>query len=297
MDGKNGRMEIVAMMHKQRVLPLTAAALFTIQSAFAAASQLTTVEYKQVEDKKLLLDVCVPEAMSEEKALLPVVIVVHGGGWGSGDRKTKIRSILETLTAGGYVYVSMDYRLSPQYRWPACREDVDDAVAWTKAHISEYGGDPDRMAILGYSAGGQLAFWAAIRDQPPHQLKALIGVAPATDFLEDLGRRNGPSKALKDLMNCEEDESFEKTLLRLYEASPINYIHEEMPPILFLQGTDDLTVPMQQAVNIKRKIEDGRWKLPCEIYAVQGAGHRQSDWDTFDESYRQKLLDWLGSRL
>ena len=263
------------------------------------AATLTSVEYKNVGGEALLLDVCVPESTIHkgENGLLPVVIIVHGGGWGSGDRKTMMQPILDTLTGGGYIFVSMDYRLSPASRWPACQEDVTDALAWTKAHVSEYGGDPDRMAVLGYSAGGQLAFWAAINDVGPHKLKGLIGVAPATDFLNDLGRRNGPSKALRDLMNCDENDPMEKTLLRLYEASPINYLHENMPPILILQGTEDRTVPPQQSRNIQLKIKDQHWKVPCEIYAVPGAPHRQSEWDKYDPGYKKKLLDWLGGTL
>jgi acetyl esterase len=262
----------------------------------ATNSQLTTIEYKRVGAEPLLLDVCVP-AQDAKTNLRPVVIAVHGGGWGSGDRKTDFPPVLRALTEGGYIYVSMDYRLSPKHRWPACREDVDDAVAWSKAHIREHGGNPDRMAILGYSAGGQLAFWSAIRDQPPHRLKCVIGLAPATDFLEDLGRRSGPSKALRDLMNCEVDEPFEKTVLRLYEASPINHLHERMPPILLIHGTEDRSVPFQQSLHIQHKIQEKRWKLECEIYKIEGAPHRQTEWDKFDLGYKQKLIEWLGQRL
>lgn len=270
---------------------------FLSQSAVATTNaQLTTVEYKRVGAEALLLDVCVP-AQDGKTQLRPVVIAVHGGGWGSGDRKTDFPSVLQALTEGGYIYVSMDYRLSPKHRWPACRDDVADAVTWTKSQIREHGGDPDRMAMLGYSAGGQLAFWAAISNQPPHQLKALVGLAPTTDFLEDLGRRSGPSPALRDLMNCEADEAFEKTLLRLYAASPINYLHESMPPILLIHGTEDRSVPFQQSVHIQQKIQEKRWKLECELYQIKGAPHRQSEWDKFNPDYKQKLLDWLGKHL
>ena len=266
-----------------------------------SAGRLTTVEYKRVGEEVLLLDVRAPQrpasTVNDKSNLRPVVITVHGGGWGSGDRKTDFPSVLQTLTDAGYICVSMDYRLSPKHRWPACREDVEDAVGWTKAHIREHGGDPDRMAILGYSAGGQLAFWAAIRDQPPHKLKALIGLAPATDFLEDLGRRSGPSKALRDLMDCQDGEPFEKTLLRLYDASPINHLHAALPPILLIHGTEDRSVPLQQSIHIQQKLGEKRWRLPCEIYKVEGAPHRQADWDKHDPRYKQKLLDWIGERL
>lgn len=260
---------------------------------------LTTVQYKVADNEPLRLDVCVPAPTIRvaTNQLRPVVIVIHGGGWSGGDRKTDIRPILETLTAGEYIYVSMDYRLSPKYHWPAFCEDVDDAVAWTKAHVAEYGGDPDRIGILGYSAGGQLAFRAAALDKPPHRLKALIGVAPATDFLEDIGRRGGLSEAMREVMGFPDDEPLDKELQQLYQRSPINQLHDGMPPILILQGTADRTVTLQQSLNIQWKIHDQHWKIPCEIYEVQGAPHRQSEWDRHDPGYRKKLLDWLGAHL
>lgn len=273
--------------------------LLLSSTAVFAEPQTATVEYKRVGDEKLLLDVVTPESKppATDDALLPVVIVVHGGGWGSGDRKTMIQPVLETLTQGGYLYVSIDYRLSPQHRWPACREDVEDAVAWTKQHIRQYGGDPDRIGILGYSAGGQLAFLAAIHDRDPHRVKALVGLAPTTDFLEDFGRRGGASKALRDLMNVTEDQPLENVLLRLYNASPINHLHPGMPPILLIHGTEDRSVSFQQSLHIQHKIEENKWDVPCEVYKIEGAPHRQSEWDRFDEGYKNKLLTWLGERL
>lgn len=259
------------------------------------SARVSTCEYKRVDGEALLLDVGLPAPSVDSNAggLLPVVVVVHGGGWGSGDRKTAIRPVLAALVQGGYAYVSVDYRLSPANRWPACRDDVDDALQWTKASISRHGGDPDRIAILGYSAGGQLAFWAAINDRGPQKIKGLIGLAPATDFLEDLGRRSGPSVALRDLMDASEEEPFAQTLMRLYQASPINHLHEDLPPILLIHGTEDRSVHFQQSLNIQGKIKEKGWEVPCEVYPVEGAPHRQSEWDRFDQGYKVKLLDWL----
>lgn len=279
-----------------RLRALLLLALLSPAALSFGEAKLTTVEYKQVDGEQLLLDICVPER-AQDSELLPVVFVVHGGGWGSGDRKTMIGPVLETLTTGGYIYVSIDYRLSPHHRWPACLDDTEDALAWTKQHIREYGGDPDRIAILGYSAGGQLAFWAAINDKSPHRIKAIIGLAPTTDFLEDFGRRGGASKALRDLMNVTDNEPLEKILFRLYQASPINHIHPDLPPILLIHGTEDRSVSFQQSLHIQHKIEENKWKVPCEVYKIEGAPHRQAEWDKFDQGYKKKLLNWLGERL
>lgn len=283
----------------QRILVGLLVPLALSGASAAADPQVTTLEYKRVGDEVLLLDIGAPDpaASAGSSGLRPVVIVVHGGGWAGGDRKTDIPSILQTLNAGGYLYVAMDYRLRPKHPWPACRDDVADAVAWTKAHIRDHGGDPDRIAILGYSAGGHLAFWAAIRDQPPHALKGLIGLAPATDLLEDLGRRGGPDPGMRRFMDGKDGDSLGTILARLYEASPINALHDGMPPILLLHGTEDRSVPFQQSFHIKRKIADNHWNVPCELQPIVGAPHRQSDWEKFDREYRAKLLAWLGEHL
>lgn len=280
-------------------LPLLPCLLLSLGlcSLAKADPALTTIAYKKVGDESLLLDICRPSTAAETGTLHPVVIVVHGGGWGSGDRKTMIRPVLETLTTGGYLYVSIDYRLSPRHRWPACRDDLRDAVMWTKAHVKDHAGDPDRIAILGYSAGGQLAFWAAIEDKEPPRLKALIGLAPTTDFLEDFGRRGGASKALRDLMDCREDEPLAQILLRLHNASPINFLHKDLPPILLIHGTEDRSVPFQQSLHIQHKIAENKWSVPCTVHPIEGAPHRQSEWDKFDQTYRKSLLDWLGKHL
>lgn len=268
-------------------------------STAAAELQLHTVEYKSVGGDALLLDVWSPvEATGNQSDdLRPVVIVVHGGGWGSGDRKTMIPSVLETLRSAGYVYVSMDYRLVPPHTWHECYADVVDAIAWTKTHVCHHGGDPDRMAILGYSAGGQLAFLAGMRDEAPHKLRAMIGLAPATDLLEDLGRRGGMNPHMQAVIGHKHGEPLKEYLLKMYQASPINHVHEAMPPILLIHGSADRSVPFVQSEQLRLRIEDTDWGVPCEVYRIAGAPHRQTEWDDYDEGYQQKLVEWLAKRL
>lgn len=86
----------------------------------------------------------------------PVMIYVHGGGWVSGD-KSHLDAKPQFFVDAGYVFVSVNYRLSPQAKFPAQVEDVAAAVAWTVKNIDRYGGDPGRIFISGHSAGGHLA--------------------------------------------------------------------------------------------------------------------------------------------
>ena len=115
------------------------------------------------------------------EAPLPLVAYIHGGGWilGSIDSfDTVVRSL---ANASGAVVASIGYRLAPEDPFPAGLEDCVCAVRWLHAHAEDLGADPERMAIAGDSAGGNLGTVVArrLRDQVPLRMQALI--YPATD--------------------------------------------------------------------------------------------------------------------
>ncbi len=86
----------------------------------------------------------------------PCVIMIHGGGWDSGDR-VEIPFFNDWLAREGYAVASVDYRLAPEYIWPAQRDDVLSAMQWLKDRSSELGIDPAMFVLMGRSAGGQIA--------------------------------------------------------------------------------------------------------------------------------------------
>lgn len=88
--------------------------------------------------------------------LQPVVIVIHGGGWDSGDR-FQLTAFNHQVARMGYVVAAISYRLAPAHVWPAQKEDVLAAIAQVKTHAAELGADATRIVLLGRSAGGQIA--------------------------------------------------------------------------------------------------------------------------------------------
>jgi len=86
----------------------------------------------------------------------PVLVFIHGGSWRFGDKRM-VGDKPEAFTATGYVFVSINYRLSPEVQHPAHAQDCGKAVAWVYKNIAQYGGDPKRIYVMGHSAGAHLA--------------------------------------------------------------------------------------------------------------------------------------------
>lgn len=85
----------------------------------------------------------------------PVLIYVHGGGWGRGDKRLG-KTIAAPYVESGMVFVSVNYRLAPKNKYPAFLHDLAAATRWVKDNIARYGGDPSRMVLVGHSAGAHL---------------------------------------------------------------------------------------------------------------------------------------------
>lgn len=133
----------------------------------------------------------------------PVVVHIHGGGWAAGDKKNNAQSKAQALDAIGWMLVTPNYRLSPEVKHPGHIEDIAAAVAWVHDNIAAYGGDPDRIVVMGHSAGAHLAALVAT----DHERLAAHGKSPdildgiilldgaAYDIPAMLGNPNIPDRA------------------------------------------------------------------------------------------------------
>ena len=126
----------------------------------------------------------------------------------------------EPLTDAKFTWFSINYRLAPKHRWPACIDDVRTAIRWVKQHAAEFKGDPHRIALIGYSAGGHLAAYAAVTDDGDTRPQALVLLAGPTDLVADCERRGGVSPSLQALFgrDVKLDDAI-RVILR--DASPI----------------------------------------------------------------------------
>ena len=185
---------------------------------------------------KLTLDIYRPVTADP----LPIVIQIHGGAWRSGGPLDDGR-FAETLAHDGYLVVAIDYRLAPEWRWPAQLDDVRAAIAWVVTNGKAYGGDVQRIALLGRSSGAQLALVAAYSGS--NQIAAVVSLYGPTDLAE--GWRTPPSPdpvqvrpVLEAFLGGTPDE-----VPQSYEsASPVTYATARVPPTLLVYGARDHVV-------------------------------------------------------
>jgi acetyl esterase/lipase len=191
------------------------------------------VVFAEPAGQKLTLDLYRPASDHP----LPVVIQIYGGAWRSGVPSDDSR-FASTLAREGYLVVGIDYRHAPQFRWPAQLDDVRAAIAWLKANASEHGGDVEHLALVGRSAGAQLALVSAYTGTD--QIAAVVSFYGPTDL--EGGWRVPPfpdplpvRPPLEAFLGGTPDE-----VPRLYEAaSPVTYVAKGVPPTLLVYGARD----------------------------------------------------------
>jgi acetyl esterase/lipase len=232
------------------------------------------ITYARAGDRELKLDLARPAG---GKGPYPCVVLLHGGGWRMGDKKD-VRSWLPFLAREGYVAASVGYRLAPDATFPAQIEDAKTAVRFLRANADKYAIDKDRVAAMGWSAGGHLACLLGLTDpkcgfdgkECPDQSSRVQAVV---DYF-------GPT----DLAGFGKDELAQKGMLAPFigsrfadnpaaheKASPVKYVTRDAPPFLIFHGTKDWVVPIEQSRALAEKLKDV--KASVKLVEVPGEGH------------------------
>ncbi len=168
----------------------------------------------------------------------PWVVVVHGGGWDSGDI-SQLTDLNSHLASRGISVCAVSYRLAPGAKWPAQKEDVLEAARYLKAHATQFNIDPSRWALLGRSAGGQIAEGVAYQENDP-TLKGIVAYYSPADL--DFAYRYTKDQDIIDSRNLLINylgNSPDRDPKIYRDASPIQFVHADAPPSLLIHGTSD----------------------------------------------------------
>jgi acetyl esterase/lipase len=206
-----------------------------------------------------LLDVYQPASASGAS---PVVIFFYGGNWATGNRTDYVFAG-EALASMGYVAVLPDYRLYPEVRFPGFLEDCAEAVRWTVDHIAQLGGDPERVFLMGHSAGAYNAAMLALDAAylrgvgiEAGRVRGLIGLAGPYDFLPL------QSRVTKSVFG------FPDTPIT---TQPIHFVTAQAPPALLITGSGDKVVdPGNSARLAARLLQSG---VPAREIVYPRLGH------------------------
>jgi arylsulfatase A len=193
--------------------------------------------YAQYGERKVLLDLYLPKKPASEK--IPCIVVIHGGGWRSGD-KTRFAPIAAALAEQGFAAACIGYRLLPEVEFPAPILDCKAAVRWVRANAAKHDIDPDRLGAIGGSAGGHLV--------------AMLGTSATVKELEGNGGNSNVSSRVQavvamatpaEMSRAAERANISKEMIAL--ISPVSHVTKDSAPILLLHGTRDTVVPMVQS--------------------------------------------------
>lgn len=210
--------------------------------------------------RDLLADIFRPEGATGP---LPGVLLIHGGGWRTGDR-LQLRGYGVLIGREGYVCVATEYRLLGEAPWPAQLDDVRTALAWMHANAAELGIDPDRIAVEGNSAGAHLALLLA--GDPALPIKAAIGVYPPVLFLHP-DSADDPERTAAMPVLALDDAGGSVELAA--SASPLRYVTPDYPPTQLIHGSGDELVPLDASLAFHRALVDCGVPADLHIHARQ----------------------------
>jgi len=270
---------------------LWAALALCCTATVVRASDFKDIVFREVDGVRLSLDVHVPEGAGP----FPTAILVHGGGWVGGDKQQYITYIFQPLSDAGFAWFSINYRLAPQFKFPADAEDVAAAIRWVKANAATYKVDPKRLALIGESAGGHLVSYVGARKQPGTEVAAVVSMYGIHDFISAaIAWKPIPDEILQLFGIAAVDASAAPVLIK---ASPVTYIRRDMPPFLLIHGSKDEDVPYGQSVEMCAKMKQAG--AHCELITVEGAPHGMDHWEPHSEFlwYKKALVEWLQKTL
>ncbi|MFH1496351.1 MAG: alpha/beta hydrolase [Verrucomicrobiota bacterium] len=189
----------------------------------------------------------------------PLIVWIHGGGWCTCGKQPEGERFALQWVPHGFVVASINYRHTPDAPFPAQIEDCHRAIAWLRAHAGEYHIDPDRVGVVGHSAGGHLCALLAtggIVDKPEPVQAAVCWSPPC-----DLDRERGAWPRDNFIWNPADTFAryffpggrYDKAHART--ASPATHAHADMPPVLLVHGALDDIVPADQTVAFHRQLQ------------------------------------------
>ena len=254
----------------------------------ADIESFTNIEYKNIDSISLQMDIYRPKVSDKP---LPLIFFIHGGAWRGGKRGDYLPYLIDYVHKG-YVVATVSYRLVRQALFPAAVQDVNCALQWLATNAGTYGIDPERIALLGGSAGGHLAMMVGYGGQDPLfnqdcekmspvKVKAVVNFYGPVDLTTPY---SVGTYQVKDFLGTTYDENPQI----YHSASPRTYISGDDPPTLTFHGTIDSLVPVSQADSLDLWLHQAG--VTHEYHRLKGWPHAM-DMSVKVNEYSQYYID------
>lgn len=257
--GEKPDMRIVKLILIFCVAQLSDKTLFAQKKDEGSYLRVANVRYAThtKSDPKLnMLNVYMPKKGSNS----PMIVWVHGGSLAFGD-KDNVLTKAEYFTARGYVFVSINYRQSPAVKHPENAQDVADALVWLHENAMHYSANPEKIFLMGHSAGAHLAALVSIDEKYLEKAGGNLSILDGVVLLDGAGydmallMKNAGSK-MKEWYT----DAFGKSKKDWDMASPVNFIESENTPPFMIAYADDDEHSQKQAIMLAKKLSDANVK-------------------------------------
>ncbi|MGD0582607.1 MAG: alpha/beta hydrolase [Bacteroidales bacterium] len=258
------------------------------------------VRYNNDTLPKHLLDIYLP---ANANGKLPLVILVHGGGWLSNDKYADMGYMKKTISeiiSNGFALASIDYRFSTQAVFPAQIQDCNRAISFLYDNADKYGFDKNRFAVMGFSAGGHLASLVGLSKNNNVSSFFMPGTSRSFSF-KAVVDFYGPAELI--LFPGRSDEKSPEALLigatplsrpdLAKAASPVTYVDKDDPPFLIIHGEKDELVSPDQSRLLSAWLKVAG--VENELVFVKDAPHFGVMFDS--DEVRKKVIDFLRMKL
>lgn len=277
----------------------------------AAFTQHENIVYAEADGVGVLMDVFTPKANANGLGIVSVV----SGAWYSDRGKIHAyekAKVFQILCGKGYTVFAVRPGSITKFSAPEMLARINDGIRWVKSHAAEYKIDPNRLGLMGASAGGHLACLAAVTAPaadanssggadggPNTSVKAVAAFFPPTDFLDYDGKAVNVHEnagwgqiarklAFTDGLNNESDAQIKE---KLTQISPARLVTPHTPPFLLVHGDADPLVPLQQSERLLAALKNAG--VPAELIIKKGGGH---PWPTLPEEI-QIMANWFDKQL